>query len=190
MQLLFDKLKALLGVTTDYLLKDEVEADVSYSVVSVEPERSEPLRKVSMEEANTFLDMKRKNAPLIANATSMCIISPALLIILATFADSHVGIISEKLAVGENIIVRVSMIRSGFDTLLQEGGYTKEEKKAQRKMDALSGAYWCIVTAIYLGWSFWTMRWDFTWIVWPVAGVLFAAIHGVMRMVIGSEDKK
>lgn len=29
------------------------------------------------------------------------------------------------------------------------------------------------------------MRWDFTWIVWPVAGVLFAAVSGIVRMIMG-----
>lgn len=51
-------------------------------------------------------------------------------------------------------------------------------------MSNLSGAYWRLAAAIYLGWSFWTMRWDFTWIVWPVAGVLFAVFTNVMRAVL------
>ena len=64
------------------------------------------------------------------------------------------------------------------------------EKKLKKKSDAFSGAYWCIATAIYLGWSFWTMRWDFTWIIWPVAGVLFAAVSGIFRAVMQNEKKK
>jgi len=28
------------------------------------------------------------------------------------------------------------------------------------------------------------MSWDITWIVWPVAGVLFAALLGVVKMVL------
>ena len=68
--------------------------------------------------------------------------------------------------------------------------YTISEKKLKKKSDAFSGAYWCIATAIYLGWSFWTMRWDFTWIIWPVAGVLFAAVSGIFRAVMQNEKKK
>lgn len=284
------QLAEVFGVSTDYLLKDEMETAAAYPVTYVEPDHTKPIRRVSMEEANEFLEMKRKSAPVIANATFLCIISPTLLILLATMADASIGKISETLAVGigllflfgaiavavsmfiisgtreshaehlskecfeteygvtgmvkerrsayestytkglvigvvlcilsavplimaglqeapdyvcgaltalllviiatgVNIMIRVGTIKSSFDTLLQEGEYSKEEKKAKGKLDALSGVYWCLVTAIYLGWSFWTMRWDFTWIVWPVAGVLFAAIHGVMRMVIGIEDK-
>ena len=32
------------------------------------------------------------------------------------------------------------------------------------------------------------MRWDFTWIIWPVAGVLFAALSGIMRFVVGEKE--
>ena len=39
-------------------------------------------------------------------------------------------------------------------------------------------------TAIYLAYSFITQRWDFTWIVWPVAGVLFVAVYGILQAVV------
>ena len=32
------------------------------------------------------------------------------------------------------------------------------------------------------------MNWHITWIVWPVAGVLFAAMSGIVRMVMGLND--
>ena len=31
---------------------------------------------------------------------------------------------------------------------------------------------------------------DFTWIIWPVAGVLFAAVSGIFRAVMQNEKKK
>lgn len=76
------------------------------------------------------------------------------------------------------------MVKNSFDTLLQEGEYTKEEKTFKKKTDTLSGVYWCLAIAIYLAWSFWTMNWDFTWIVWPVAFVLFVALLGVVKMML------
>ena len=95
-----------------------------------------------------------------------------------------VSVLLVLIAVGVNMIIRVSMVKSSYDTLLQEGEYTQSEKKIKRKLDAVSGAYWGLVTTIYLGWSFWTMRWDFTWIVWPVAGVLFAAISSIAKVIV------
>lgn len=86
------------------------------------------------------------------------------------------------------MIIRVSIVKSSYDALLQEGEFSKNEKNAKRKLDAFSGTYWCLVTTIYLGWSFWTMNWHITWIVWPVAGVLFAAMSGIVRMVMGLNE--
>ena len=86
------------------------------------------------------------------------------------------------IAVGVNMIIRVSIVKSSYDTLLQEGEYSRIEKQARKKQENLSSAYRCLVTGIYLGWSFWTMRWDFTWIIWPVAGVLFGAISAVLKI--------
>ena len=47
----------------------------------------------------------------------------------------------------------------------------------------IAGIYWTLVTAGYLAWSFWTDGWDRTWIVWPVAGVLFGAIMAIVGMI-------
>ncbi|RGY89473.1 XRE family transcriptional regulator, partial [Ruminococcus sp. AM58-7XD] len=91
--------------------------------------------------------------------------------------------------IGVNLLVRVGMVKSSYDTLLQEGEYTKEEKLFKKKTDTFSGVYWCLTTAIYLAWSFWTMSWDITWIVWPVAGVLFAALLGVVKMVLKNSSE-
>ncbi|MCI5535733.1 MAG: hypothetical protein SOV50_03415 [Lentihominibacter sp.] len=58
------------------------------------------------------------------------------------------------------------------------------ERKRSRKIEPFGGIYWCTVTAVYLGWSFWSGRWDFTWIIWPVAGVLFAALSALLKVII------
>lgn len=91
-------------------------------------------------------------------------------------------------AVGVNMIVRVCIVKGSYDILLQEGEFSRHEKRAKKKLDVVSSIYWCIATGIYLAWSFWTMRWDITWIIWPVAGILYAAVAGIMRMVIGTEE--
>ena len=69
-----------------------------------------------------------------------------------------------------------------FNKLLEEGDYTREKKLENKKNDALSGIYWCLVTAIYLALSFLTGAWGRTWIIWPVAGVLFAAVTGIANV--------
>lgn len=283
------QLSEIFGVSTDYLLKDECETP--QPIEGVEPsDKDFPLKKVSVEDANDFMEVRKKNAPKIAAAVAACIVSPSVLIFLAGLSEAQIGNISEGVAAsvglvcllgfvaaavftfifcgmqtkrfeflenecfetaygveglakeklknyegtftrgiavgvvlcivaaipllvaacmdapdavctsfvslllilvacGVYMIIRVGMIKGSYDILLQEGDYTISEKKLKKKSDAFSGAYWCIATAIYLGWSFWTMRWDFTWIIWPVAGVLFAAVSGIFRAVMQNEKK-
>ena len=47
----------------------------------------------------------------------------------------------------------------------------------------------CLVVVIYLGWSFSTNNWKFTWIIWPVAGILYAAVLGIVKMIVGNKDE-
>ncbi|WP_187271362.1 permease prefix domain 1-containing protein [Actinomyces ruminicola] len=42
--------------------------------------------------------------------------------------------------------------------------------------DAIAGPYWIGCLAIYLAWSFIRSDWEVSWMVWPIAGVLFGAI--------------
>lgn len=66
----------------------------------------------------------------------------------------------------------------------KEGDFTKKEKLAKKKTETFTGAYWCLTTAIYLGWSLWTKQWNITYIVWPVAAVLYAAMYGIVKVVM------
>lgn len=72
------QLAELFGVSTDYLLKDDMVPDTSNSYISTVSENEKPLSRITMEDANAFLEMKRKGAPVVANATLLCIISPVL----------------------------------------------------------------------------------------------------------------
>ena len=51
-----------------------------------------------------------------------------------------------------------------------------------KKLAPFASIYWLAVTAGFLAWSFITMRWDRTWIVWPIAGVLFGVVTGIIKM--------
>ena len=99
-----------------------------------------------------------------------------------------VGFLLLIIAVGVNRIIRVSMIKGSYDILLQEGEFSRKEKRLKKKTDVFTNAYWCLATAIYLGWSFWSERWDFTWILWVVAGVLYAALLGIVKVFVKKEE--
>ena len=81
---------------------------------------------------------------------------------------------------GAWFIVRASIPWGALQQLLEDGDYTREEKARSRRMAPIGGIYWGLVTAAFLAWSFITGDWDRTWIIWPVAGVAYGAIYGIV----------
>ena len=79
-------------------------------------------------------------------------------------------------SMGVFLFVSRGLVRESFTKLLQEGDFTPEKKASGKVVEKIAGVYWCVVTAIYLLWSFLTNDWNYTWLVWPVAGVLFAGV--------------
>ena len=94
-----------------------------------------------------------------------------------------VAILLSIIGIGVKILVKTSMIHNGYNKLLEEGDYTRLNKKASK----WDGIYWAIAVAIYLAWSFITMDWQTTWIVWPIAGVAFAAYKEIIKMIVKSK---
>lgn len=84
-------------------------------------------------------------------------------------------------AAGLRLFLPTTWASATLATLTEEGH--PDDACEASDPDGLTGTvasiYWPLVTAIYLGWSFWTMDWDRTWIVWPVAAALFAAIAAI-----------
>ncbi|MGN0316600.1 MAG: helix-turn-helix domain-containing protein [Lachnospira sp.] len=124
----------------------------------------------------------------------LCIISCIPLIAMSLITEKSyiivamVGVLLFIVAIAVNMFVRVGIINSSFDKLLQEGDYTQNKKKSATVIDRIAGIYWLIVTAVYLGWSFATNKWDISWVVWPVGGVLFAAVILIVKIVIKEES--
>jgi transcriptional regulator with XRE-family HTH domain len=279
-------LSELFGVSTDYLLRDDITAAAAPETAPVDSGLEESVRSVSMEEASSFLEHNEKAAVRISIGVMMCILAPVVVILLGGLAETgHIpvaaeaagicgtailiviiacavaifikagmdgkryeyleqinidteygvdGMVRERrnayaethsrfliigimmcivgavpmllieitkysnntdllpvlgvcgmliiIATGVRLIVLTCIRQGGYDRLLEEGDYTRLNKKAGR----YDGIYWAIATAIYLGWSFITQRWDITWIVWPVAGVLFAAYREIMKAIVRS----
>ena len=65
--------------------------------------------------------------------------------------------------------------------LLQEEEFSPERRQQQKRYAGLSAAYWLAATAVYLAWSLPQDAWQQSWIVWPVAGVVFAALRCLMH---------
>lgn len=86
------------------------------------------------------------------------------------------------IAVAVFLFVKSGMVQSSYDKLLEEGDYTREKKSLNRKNATAITVYWCVMAALYLGISFVTMRWDSTWIIWPVAGAFFGAVEAILEV--------
>lgn len=124
----------------------------------------------------------------------LCIVSaiPLLAVSLSEGSDLvviyMVCVLLVVVCVAVNMFVRIGRISGSYEKLLQENEYTLEKKNANKIVGKLSGAYWSVIVAIYLGWSFYTNRWEMTWLVWPVAAMLFAAIRMVVNVILKVED--
>lgn len=281
------KMSTIFGVSTDYLLKDEIE-EVTLSKEDITQQDNS--RTISLEEANTYMDLARMLSKKIAVAISIFIFSPICLILLAGFSEYGNISLSENMALCIGIVILLLLVACGvsvliltgmklekyeylekedfslqygvegivakrkeeferqlrrsivvgvvlcilsvvpliiaatleagelaylccvvvllffvaggvyqfvwsgtiqesFDKLLQEGDYTKKKKEANRRTGFFPGIYWCIITAIYLGISFTSNQWGKSWIIWPVAGVLFVAVMGIIQAVLEKSPK-
>lgn len=279
------KLSQIFGVSTDYLLKDEIEEIGNVEVVDViDEDRDTQIRKVSLDEANQYMELVEHVSKRIAAGVVGCVLSPVLLILICGLAETKMISMTEDMAAGVGVTVLLlmiagsvaililsgmklekyeylekelldleygisgivqtkqdsfegifkkciasgvalciccpvplmiaaafsasdivfifcvdillllvalavymfvwaGMINESYQKLLEEGDYTREKKLENKKNENLSKVYWCIVTAIYLGYSFVTMDWHRSWIVWPCAGVLFAGVCGITAMI-------
>lgn len=88
-------------------------------------------------------------------------------------------------AAGAFLLVWAGQINGSFDKVLQIGDYTPEKKEVNRRLSFFSGAYWCVIVAIFIGYSLYTGYWHRSWVIWPVAGVLFAAFYITLSAVVG-----
>ncbi len=89
--------------------------------------------------------------------------------------------------IGVILFVKVGVVWSSFEKLLQEGEYGREKKESAPLKSRISLIYWLVATAVFLVWSFATQDWGYTWMVWVVAGVLYPVASLICNSVA---DKK
>lgn len=274
------KMSALFEVSTDYLLKDEIEKELPSESTK---NTMEDVHYISLEEANTYMELVQKLSKRIAIGVMLCILSPIAVLVMAGFAEYKqiisedmaggigtailltmiiiavvifvlngmqldkyeflekemislqygvqgivekkkseyektfrtciasgvalcivgiipiliagamkandficmcmVGVLLVCIAIGVFLFITSGSIWGSYQKLLQEGDYTPAKKEENKRLGFIPGIYWCTVTAIFLGISFYYNSWDRSWIIWPVAGVLFAAVMGIAGVI-------
>ena len=102
------RMSELFGVSTDYLLKDEMGNEPEVPPPYAEQDR--PARFVSMEEASTYLALRDRNALRMALSVFLCIVSPVCLMMLAVAQECGMVPISENLAAGIGMAVLFGFI--------------------------------------------------------------------------------
>ncbi|SFB33675.1 Helix-turn-helix [Acetitomaculum ruminis DSM 5522] len=132
------KMADIFGVSTDYLLKDEMGEKFSLNEEK-DAENSKGYRRVSMEEASDYLKFKVESSKQVASAVFMCVISPVLLIFLMGLADSHILNITEKAAVSIGLLVLFGLVSVAVYTFLTIG--TKDKKFEYLKKEPFETAY-------------------------------------------------
>ena len=163
------RLSELFGVSTDYLLKDEIEQSEHINSSNDIPS----LKRVSMEEANAFLSVKSRTAKTIAYAAFLCILSPIALLMLGAISNRYtyrnediaggIGMIALIIFVA---IAAVMFISSGsktapfaylekekFETEYGVSGMVKERKAKYKDLHTknnIAGTCLCITALIPL----------------------------------------
>lgn len=117
--------------------------------------------------------------------TVLCILAVVPLFVGLCFSEEDLFLV-EMLAllfllVGAGVVafIRVGIPWASMEKLLEEGDYSRKKKNSSRKLGVVSTVYWLVTTALFLLYSFCTQDWRNGWIIWPVAGVLYAAVRMV-----------
>lgn len=134
---------------------------------------------------------EKKYRGCIVTGTALCIIGVIPLMIASIFDTAYaaieavyiwcVSVLLIFVAVAVILFVWSGMIHGAYCKLLQIGDYTPEKKALNKKLAYFPGIYWCTATAIYLAVSFYFENWNRSWIIWPVAGVLYVAVYGILK---------
>lgn len=164
------QMSRIFGVTIDFLLKDEMET------AEAAPEtETTAARRVTMEEASRYLELRRQAAPKMALATLLCVLSPAALLMLSAVSQQTTRFgISEETAVGVGLCVLLVLVTAGvflflicaarsrefrfleevpFETEYGVTGMVKERRKAfQEKYGwvQILGVVLCVLSALPL----------------------------------------
>ncbi|MBU2891782.1 helix-turn-helix domain-containing protein [Colwellia sp. D2M02] len=138
-----------------------------------------------------FDDKLRKFKPIYSKRLSVGIflfITSAVPLLLVSILDGSSGsvlmmitVLMLMIATGIYIVAPVSAQHEAYNNILKDNCVNTVKTRREKRAEQLAAFYWPLLTAIYLGWSLWTMNWGITWVIWPVGAVLFAALVGLME---------
>lgn len=115
--------------------------------------------------------------------TTLCILSVLPLFFSGLMLNDIACIMSVSLllvivGIGVWFLVSAEEVSEAYKVLLQEEEFNKQRKTNISKI--ISSFFWCTITVIYLGWSFWTGKWGITWIIWPLSAVFYGGLTSIL----------
>lgn len=99
-----------------------------------------------------------------------------------------IGLMLVVIGFAVTVFIRSQMRMDSYNKLLQEGDFSMTKKQASPLLGRISGIFWITATIVYLVWSFSTNDWHQTWMVWPIAGLLYAVVMIIAKMIAKVED--
>lgn len=116
------RISEIFHCSLDYLLKNGI-------TEKEEPMASAPAdtrRTVTMEEAERFLSIKKKNVLPTAIATFLCILSPICLMLLGAMSEQSNSGVSENMAGGSGMVILLIMVAVAVAMFIATGKHTEE----------------------------------------------------------------
>ena len=148
--------------------------DLEYGVLDKVKERREAFR--------------RRYATMNIIATGMCFISPLPLILAALLAGgvvvvSMLGFMLAVIAVAVATFIYAGVKWSAMQRLVKEGEFSESQKEKKKLTGSVTRIYWSVAAVFYLALSIVTGAWDTSWIIWPVAALLFIGVNTIAKLV-------
>ena len=91
--------------------------------------------------------------------------------------------------IGCLFLVNAGVYSGAMEQLLEEGDYTRGQKKHHKVRGTVTTIYWLVAVAVFLVYTYGPSgngQPQYSWIIWAVAGVLYAAVMGVVRLILRS----
>ncbi len=128
-------------------------------------------------------------------AACLCVLSP-IPFFIGSFTEKEYFIVVMLsvtillVGAGATLFILAGVRWASMQKLLKEGEYALRDQRKNRIKETVSTAYWLTAAAVYLGWSFLTREWETTWVVWPVAGILFAVVMCLCNLFTDWENRQ
>ena len=100
-----------------------------------------------------------------------------------------VGALLVLVGIGCLFLVNAGVYSGAMEQLLEEGDYTRGQKKHHKVRGTVTTIYWLVAVAVFLVYTYGPSgngQPQYSWIIWAVAGVLYAAVMGVVRLILRS----